>query len=643
MRNIRKKRLSRALTLLLILILLLTPAVQALTVEQARELLAGYYVDEIPEQVLSLDSIEDIILALGDPYTQYLNAEEYAAFLASMKDDMVVGIGITAGQHESGLLIMGTFSGAAAQAAGLVAGDIIVLVDGQSAAGQNSDAVAGWVRGQAGTQVSIRVLHVDGSVEEYVLTRQLVVIPATTSELVEDHIGYIVCDTFGDETVEHFQEGIDAYAIQTDHWIVDLRNNYGGDVGAAVGSLAIFLGEGDMVYLRDGAGDYVRYSSDRPSQSMHPVIVLTSQWTASASEIFASAIRDFQGGLIIGSRTFGKGVAQVLLDKGSMPEYFDDGSALKVTAYRYFSTEGNTADQLGVIPHLLVSAENTGNIAWLLSASDPLNENKGMLRVHLGSWRWHVDLTDAVTDELRPAFIELLEALPPETDLFVGGGNNQWNEITVAALADQVKVDYTPRMFADAADSVYQVQIDTLRTYEIVKGCDDGLFHPEETMTRAELCALLAQAMNCTPVSGESMFADVPASAWYAPYVNALDALGLVEGCGDGLFHPLERINHEQFITVMARLSARLNMNFYELSKDGPGEEVLTDQSLSAYSDWAKSSVWLLGKSQKNLFGGELNLLFAPVNELAPADDTLREEAAALLYSVLTYLDILAL
>ncbi|NCC57796.1 MAG: S-layer homology domain-containing protein, partial [Synergistales bacterium] len=177
---------------------------------------------------------------------------------------------------------------------------------------------------------------------------------------------------------------------------------------------------------------------------------------------------------------------------------------------------------------------------------------------------------------------------------------------------------------------------------EIVKGCGDGLFHPGQTMTRAELCALLAQAMNCAPVTGKSAFADVPEHAWYAPYVNALWEMGLVEGCGDGQFHPLDMIDHEQFITVVARLAARLNMNFYELCQEGPVEDTLADESLAAYSDWAKSSAWLLGKSQLNLFGGEINLLFAPVSELDPTAATLREEAAALLYAVLSYTGILA-
>jgi len=641
--TVRKPPLKRLISVFLLLVLLLAPGAQALTLEEARALLTQYYVDEIPEQVLRRETIEDVILALGDPYTQYLSPEEYEAFLSSMKDEVVVGIGVSLGGHESGLLIMGTFSGSPAQEAGLAAGDVILSVDGQSTAGENYETAASRIRGEAGTQVTISVLHPDGSLRQYTLTRRPVVIPATTSEQTDGHVCHIVCNTFGAETVGHFWEGIDTYGGSTDCWIVDLRANTGGDVAAATDSLGFFLGEGRMVSLRDGDGMYSGFYSHQASQTMYPLLVLTSRFTASAAEIFVSAVRDYRSGLVIGSRTFGKGVAQIMLDRNTAPDYFDDGSALKITAFRYFSAAGNTADKVGVIPHLLVSEERAADIARLLSASDPLEQTGGTLRVHLGSWRWHINLDQALSEGLRPAFIELLEALPPETELFRGLDGGEWAATTVGELASLNGLAITPRAFADAADSPYQLEINTLRTYAIVRGCGDGLYHPEKAMTRAELCALLAQALNLTPQTGEGAFADVPADAWYAPWVNAMGELGLVQGVGGGLFRPADSMSHEQFITVMARLAARLNVSFYESDLQGPDGETPADSSLAAYSGWAKDAVWLLGKSPRNPLGGELNLLFAPVADIDPAAATCRDEAAALLYSVLVYTGILSL
>jgi ABC-type sugar transport system substrate-binding protein len=128
MEHTRIKKLSRVLTLLLALVLLLAPFAQALTLDQARELLAEFYVDPIPEETLQQPTIEDIILALGDPYTQYMTPEEYAGFIGSMSDQVVVGIGITVEKADLGLVITGVFSDSSAARAGLAAGvDQVVI------------------------------------------------------------------------------------------------------------------------------------------------------------------------------------------------------------------------------------------------------------------------------------------------------------------------------------------------------------------------------------------------------------------------------------------------------------------------------------------------------------------------------------
>ncbi|MPM12465.1 hypothetical protein SDC9_58818 [bioreactor metagenome] len=140
---------------------------------------------------------------------------------------------------------------------------------------------------------------------------------------------------------------------------------------------------------------------------------------------------------------------------------------------------------------------------------------------------------------------------------------------------------------------------------------------------------------------GQSVFPDVSADAWYAPYVNALYNQGLVEGDENGLFHPQDTIDHEQLITVMARLAAQLNLKFYQANLAGPNATDNADKSLLRFDDWAKSSVWLLSMSQKNYLGNSINLLFSPVSGMDPKGASLREEAAALTYSILTYTGIL--
>mgnify|MGYP001127569996 FL=1 len=152
---------------------------------------------------------------------------------------------------------------------------------------------------------------------------------------------------------------------------------------------------------------------------------------------------------------------------------------------------------------------------------------------------------------------------------------------------------------------------------------------------------MIAQAVGEVPAVTEAPFPDVPADAWYAPGVAAAVKMGLVAGDEAGLFHPMDTVDHEQMIAVMARFVSWLNIGFYELSVGGAADEALADEALAGYSDWARESVWLLSKTQRNPLGGELNLLFAPPDEIEAAGPTLRGEAAALLCTLLSYTGVL--
>ena len=271
------------------------------------------------------------------------------------------------------------------------------------------------------------------------------------------------------------------------------------------------------------------------------------------------------------------------------------------------------------------------DVAYLLSASSPRGDTSGLLRVDM-KWRWYVDLDTAASETGKPVLTALLEALPAQTALWLGtGGADGWESVTAAELAERYSLtDYTPRTFADTADSPYAAAIDTLATYRIVSGSGDGTFRPGDTLTRAEFCALLAQALH-DGRQGDTGFADVPADAWYAPSLNALTAMGLISGYGDGLFHPDDPMDHQQFLTIMGRLAEYLSMNFYEAAKT---EHSAALGDYWAWAGWSRESMWLLDGSQKNIFGQTVSLLWAPLGEIAPADLTTREEAAAMVYNL---------
>ena len=628
----------RLLSLLVVLAILSLPAAQALTTQQAGELLEEYYIDPVPEQVLSQPTVEAMLEALGDPYTQYFTAEEYQAFLSSMVDQDITGIGVLCSMTDEGSLILEVYDNSPAQAGGLAAGDLITAVDGTPIAGLALEVLSGMLQGQTGTTVDVTYRR-EGQTRTVTLTRAQVIIPSTDSELLEGHVGYISCTTFGGDTVGHFTQAFETYGSQADRWIVDLRDNPGGEVAAAIDSAGAFTGQEPLAYLQDSTGACGVYGSNSQRKTEAPVIVLTNGGSASASELFAAGIQDYNRGIVVGERTYGKGVGQIVLDESALPDYFTDGDGMKITTFRFYSASGSTTDTVGIIPDLVVPDELAPAVALLLSASDPGADTEGYARLDMG-WRWYIDLEQGLADgQWRAAFTALLEAIPPETDLYVGTQAG-WTAVTPRALAEELGLeDYRSRSFSDSGESPFAVEIDTLGTYGIVTGSGDGSFDPAGTLTRAQLCALLAQALHCKPGAQTELFDDVPAGSWYAQSVNALTALGLVEGTGDGLFRPDDPVTHEQFITIAGRLAQRLNLAVAQSAQEF--DAALLEQGAQAYAGWAQEGLWTLTRSWEGYMGNAVSLLWAPLDEIAPQGVTTREEAAALLCSLLTHLEIL--
>lgn len=633
-----KQILFRLCSILLCAALLLSPAA-ALTREQAAELLDGYYIDPVPQRVLDAPTVSAMIAALGDKFTQYFTASQYEAFLNGMKDSAVVGIGVELEACAQGVEILKVLDDSPAQEAGLRRGDKITAVDGRSVAGEGFSEIRARIAGEADTQVTLTVLR-DGKSWDEILTRREVTVPATKTELVDGHVAYITCTTFGGETQGHFEDGVTALDAVADRYIVDLRGNGGGDVEAAVEAVGTFTGEADIAYLRNRQGRYQVYRREEGALTLDPVIVLTNSGTASASELFASAVRDMGTGLVIGERTYGKGVAQIVLDGSTLSEYFPDGDAMKITAYRYYSALGTSADRVGIIPHLLIDDAYASQAALLLSASAPKTSTLGMLRVDL-KWRWYVDLEEATEKGSREAFGKLLEAIPPGTPLWLGVGGNVeegWRKTDVAEIARLCSLKDPTRRFSDLASCPWREEIETLHTYGLVEGGGDGTFRPGGTLTRGQLCTMLAKAMKYKPsAAGKDFFADVPERAWYADGVNAMYELGLVNGCPDGLFHPEEPVDHQQLLTILGRIASGLSISFLAASEKGMGE---AEADYASWSAWARPYVWLLDGSQSTA-GREFTLLWEFASQIEPTAPATRGEAACALYGVLSYTNIL--
>lgn len=618
-----KKRIPAAALSLALMFSLAAPAA-ALEVEDARTLLKKYYVDQLPDAALQAKTLDELLRSLNDPYTVYYSAEEYAQFLTSIDGEQLVGIGVSIqNAFHDGFELMSVLPNSPALEAGLQPGEKLIAVDGHTLT--ETDSPANLIAGGEGTPVTITLRASDGTVRDVTMVRRKVQIPIVTYEQAGS-AGFITCDSFGESTAETVRQAVTELDKDTAVWVMDLRGNPGGTSAAAAGAAGVFLGQEVMVFFRDGSDSYYQTATTALSTDAtdKPLIILTGRQSASASELFSAAIRDHRGGITIGQRTYGKGVAQKIYDAEKYPELFD-GDALKITTYRFFSPDGATNHLLGIIPTLLVDAQYTEDIAMLLSSPEP-ERTLGNWKLELCGQRFYLDKAQCLSQP--DALTELLESLPLSAKLSRGMGGGSWMESSPARMAEEFELaGYTPRAFSDVAGHPYADQINTLRTYELVSGGEDGLFHPELELTRAQLAVMLAAALKLSPGEGAPTFTDVAPDAWYAGAVSAMTARGFMSGTGGGTFSPGATLTNQELYTVYSAVAAWASMEGYEWS----GKDVSAVQWLDFYNypEWAQGPA-------RNL--RELGLSVDAEN---PGTVVTRGEAAGLLCTLLENIHIL--
>ena len=622
-----KKLFHRLVATLCVLALCLTSA-SALSVEDALRLLEENYVGELPPAAYEATTLDELMDAVGDPYTYYMSAEEYAEFLDSVEGEShITGIGAGIEYTDNGILLTNILEDSGAEEAGLVAGDLIVGVEGTSCVPANESHRA-MIIGDEGTYVNITVKHQDGSVQDYRIMRRTIRIFNTKVAFV-DGVGKVDCDSFGTYTPAYFQDGL-AEHMDARLWIIDVRNNPGGLATAAVTSLGLFTGSGPKLFYRlgDTSSYYAEFNGTNLTDA--PVIVLINGYAASASEILAGGVRAEKAGIIVGSRSYGKGSAQIVLDMDNYPNLFD-GDSLKVTVYRFYCSDGNTTDKVGVVPTLYVADEYTAAVAELLSAEKPAQGE--YLSLTLNGSEYILRPADAAEAGLDDALTELLSALPPDASVALFSGDK-----LTALTADEALAKYgdeaASRRFTDVANSPYATQINTLGAYGILNGTGSGAFNPAATLTRAELCAMLSQALNVSNKANGN-FADVPDDAWFADDVNAAASLGFVNGVGDRLFDPSGTLTQEQFITVMGRLTRFLNFFADDYALELKDETLAENAVYAAYAPWARVSADVLTE-----YAG--NMLYTDLSQINPQAPVTREQAAATLCNVLKTLHVLS-
>lgn len=291
------------------------------------------------------DGMKDgLVKAAGDPYTEYMNAQDSKDFNDQLTGSFE-GIGAELSKSGSSIVIVSPIAGYPADKAGLKPKDAIVEIDGQNTTDITiSDAVK-RIRGPKGSSVKLKVVR-DGKVLDFTITRDTITLPSVKYEVVDGNIGVITISRFGSDTVELATKAAnDLQAKGVKGIVLDLRGNPGGLLDAAVGVSSLWLDKGATVLQEKRDNKVIRtYHSDGTATLKGiPTVVLVDDGSASASEITAGALRDNNAATIVGVKTYGKGSVQEVRN-------LQNGGILKVTVARWFTPGGRNIDKQGIEP-----------------------------------------------------------------------------------------------------------------------------------------------------------------------------------------------------------------------------------------------------------------------------------------------------
>lgn len=315
----------------------------ALDVEEALDVIRKNYSGPVANRDVVKSSIESMLRTL-DPHSTYFDAEEYRELREDQHSEYS-GIGTTISNYEhDGVLdtyVVATFAGSAAEKARLKFGDRIAAVDGEPMTGRTSDYVRDRVRGRSGSVVKLRIERADsGRIEAIELRRGRVPQPSIPDAyILRDGIGYIdLTEGFNYTTATEFETALkELRGRGMNSLVLDLRGNTGGILDQAVKVVEKFVPAGSVVVTQRGRFriDNRIWKSNNPSAETMPVVVLVDDNSASASEVVAGALQDHDRALILGVKTFGKGLVQSVID---LPA----GSGLTITTARYFTPSGRS-------------------------------------------------------------------------------------------------------------------------------------------------------------------------------------------------------------------------------------------------------------------------------------------------------------
>lgn len=330
------------------------------------------YDGDIDQSAIIDGAKKGLVAAIGDQYTEYMTASEAEEFQKSLHGEVGAGIGIEMAKRGDYIRVTRTLPDNPARAAGVLAGDIIYKIDGEEVYTLSSEKIAGKLRGDAGTSVQLTVVR-DGEEKTFDLTREEI-------NNVSAYINYdgdlavITVTRFDNDTGTLVQSFADEFEDKgVNKVILDLRGNGGGYVNAAKDLLSLWLdGEKVVTQKSSKSGENITYADRGKAKLTNtPTIVLVNGSTASASEITAGALQDYDKATILGEKTYGKGVVQVMKNLSL-------GTMLKVTSAHWYTPNDLSINQTGITPDIEVEKSyedtNAGRDPQLDAAKQELNK-----------------------------------------------------------------------------------------------------------------------------------------------------------------------------------------------------------------------------------------------------------------------------
>lgn len=318
-------------------------------IRKVMELIKSDYVDEtIDEQKLIYGAIEGMLKTLDDPYTRFMEPKGFKEMQTETQGEFG-GLGIVITVKSKFLTVISPIEDTPAWRAGIKAGDVILKIDGKDVTDVPLHDAVKLLRGPEGSKVTINVAK-EGEKEakDYTLVREIIKIPSVKYWVIKPNIGYIRLTQFIQTSSEDLEKAMIALEKEkVGSIILDLRNNPGGLLTAAVEVCRKFIPKGDIVSIKGRDGEKNTYSSFFQSHPMLPLIVLINEGSASASEIVAGCIRDNKRGMLVGKKSFGKGSVQTVIS-------LNDGSAMALTTALYYSPNGINIHKKGILPDIEV-------------------------------------------------------------------------------------------------------------------------------------------------------------------------------------------------------------------------------------------------------------------------------------------------